>query len=438
MNNPDTGNKILTTLITSAAPGNNCTAGSTDPNCATAVPVAELTMTNSANTSTTTPGGVVDYTITVTNSGQARVTDIAFSVPLSDVLDDATYDNDAAASEGLVSYASPDLSWNGDLDPGQSATITFSVTVDNPDTGNKTLADTLTSTSPGSNCPGSGSAPAACSAAVTVLIPALTITKTADVSTTTPGSVVQYTITVADTGQTPYTAATVTDDLTGVLGDAAYNGNAAATTGTVSYTSPVLTWAGDLSPGGTATITYPVTVNDPDTGNDLLVNAVTSAAPGSTCPASGTGGSACSVTVGIIAGPLTITAPVNANLGLAPPGGSVSASLGPVQVTDDRGFGADWTASVSSTDFSTGGGSPVETIPAGDATYTITGLATATGPAAFTSVTTVNLSGSPQAVVGATNVEGNTAVTWDPEIRIAVPAGAIGGTYSATITHSVS
>ena len=85
-------------------------------------------------------------------------------------------------------------------------------------------------------------------------------------ATTTPGSAVQYTITVADTGQTPYTGATVTDDLTGVLGRAAYNGDAAATTGTASYASPVLTWTGDLAPGDTATITYSVTVNNPETG----------------------------------------------------------------------------------------------------------------------------------------------------------------------------
>jgi hypothetical protein len=41
-------------------------------------------------------------------------------------------------------------------------------------------------------------------------------------------------------------------------------------------------------------------------------------------------------------------------------------------------------------------------------------------------------------VVSATNVDGNTTVTWDPVIQVAVPAGAIGGVYTATITHSVS
>ena len=46
-----------------------------------------------------------------------------------------------------------------------------------------------------------------------VLTPALAITKTTTASTTTPGSTVGYTITVADTGQTPYTGITVTDAL---------------------------------------------------------------------------------------------------------------------------------------------------------------------------------------------------------------------------------
>ena len=119
-------------------------------------------------------------------------------------------------------------------------------------------------------------------------------------------------------------------------------------------------------------------------------------------------------------------------------GGTIQDNLGTIEVTDDRGFGADWTATVSSTDFTTGSGTPAETIPAGDATYAITSLATATGPATFTDVSTVNLSGNPQAVVSATNVDGNTAATWNPLIQVTVPAGAIGGTYTATITHSVS
>jgi uncharacterized repeat protein (TIGR01451 family) len=132
---------------------------------------------------------------------------------------------------------------------------------------------------------------------VTVLTPGLTITKTADASSTSPGSVVHYTITVADTGQTPYTGATFTDPLSSVLGDAAYNDDASATAGTVSFTSPTLTWTGNLAVGGTATITYSVTVNNPDTGDKTMVNTVTSPTAGSNC-AAGSTDSRCTVTGG--------------------------------------------------------------------------------------------------------------------------------------------
>jgi large repetitive protein len=246
-----------------------------------------------------------------------------------------------------------------------------------------------------------------------------------------------YTITVADTGQTPYTAATVTDDLTGVLDNAAYNHNAATGTGTVSYASPTLTWTGDLTPGATATITYTVTVNNPDTGSGALSNTVASTATGSTCPA-GSSSPGCSVTVAVVAGPLSITAPATASLGSAAPGGTISAGLGTVQVTDDRGFGAGWTVTVSATGFATGTGTPAETIPAAAARYLIAGLGSATGSATFTPVPSTRLSATPKTVVTATNVNGNTTVTWNPIINIKIPGSAIGGTYTATITQSVS
>jgi uncharacterized repeat protein (TIGR01451 family) len=439
VNNPDTGDKTLTSTLASTTPGSSCPATGTVPAaCTTAVTVLvpALTITQAASTSTTTPGSVIGYTITVANTGQTSYTGATVTDDLDGIQDDTTYNGDAAATSGTVSYTAPVLTWTGDLSPGDTATITFSATVNNPDMGDKRPINTVTSADPGSTCPPTGPAPA-CSTAVTVLVPALRITKTASASTTTPGSAVSYTITVRDTGQTSYTGATVTDDLTSVLDDAAYNANATAIVGTVSYTAPTLTWTGNLSPGVTATITYSVTVNNPETGNDTLVNTVTSTAAGSTCPVTGTLGSSCSVTVGIIAGPLSMTAPGSATLSAAAPGGLSTGSLGQVQVTDDRGFGADWTATVSSTDFTTGGGSAAETIPAGDATYGISSPVT-TGQATFTNISTVNLSGNPQAVAGTTSVGGNTTDTWDPTLQVAVPAGAIGGTYTATITHSVS
>ena len=131
-----------------------------------------------------------------------------------------------------------------------------------------------------------------------MLTPGLTIVKTANVTAVAPGGTVGYTITVTDSGQTPYTGATFTDPLAGVLGNAVYNADAAATAGTVSYTSPDLTWTGNLAVGATATITYSVTVNNPDTGGKVMANTVISATAGSNCPAGG-GNAACTATVAV-------------------------------------------------------------------------------------------------------------------------------------------
>jgi hypothetical protein len=247
---------------------------------------------------------------------------------------------------------------------------------------------------------------------------------------------VDYTITVADTGQTPYPAAQVTDSLAGVLGDATYNTGATATTGTLVFTSPVLTWTGDLTPGQTATITYSVTVSNPDTGGRSLANSVVSTATGSTCPTVSDPG--CTVTVTITGGILSVTVPASASLGSATPGGTASGNLGTVQVIDNRGFGASWTATVSASAFSTGGGTPAETIPAANVSYGVSALSQIIGSADFTFVPLTTLSTDPLAVVSTTNVAGNTSAAWNPLIQISVPATAVAGTYTGTITHSVA
>ena len=62
-----------------------------------------------------------------------------------------------------------------------------------------------------------------------MLIPGLTITQAASTTSAVPGQVITYTLTITNTGQTPYTGAAVTDSFAQMLDDAAYNGDAAAT-----------------------------------------------------------------------------------------------------------------------------------------------------------------------------------------------------------------
>ena len=69
-----------------------------------------------------TPGGTVDYTITVVNDGETTYPSASFSDSLDQVLTDATYNGDATADRRHRSrYAAPCCRWTGALDPGDSA-----------------------------------------------------------------------------------------------------------------------------------------------------------------------------------------------------------------------------------------------------------------------------------------------------------------------------
>ena len=143
------------------------------------------------------------------------------------------------------------------------------------------------------------------------------------------------------------------------------------------------------------------------------------------------------VTFTVTTGALSLTAPATADLGSGAPGTTISGTVGPVTVTDDRAaLNASWNATASSTNWTTGGGTGNETIPVGDATYTpgeitTTGTVTATG-------STITLSGTTQTVVAGTDVVGDNTATWNPTVAVAVPAAAVGGAYTATLSHSVS
>ena len=286
--------------------------------------VPGLTIAQAANVPATVPGAGVQVTLTITDSGQTSYTGASVAVSFANMTDDAVYDGDAAATTGSLSYAAPVLTWTGNLSPGQTATVTYSVTVNNPDAGDKLLIIQASSAATGSSCP-PGTTGAPCQLTVPVLTPALTITKTASTATAVPGQTVSYTVTVANSGQVPYTGATFTDDLGGTTDDAAYNGDAAASAGSVSYAAPGLTWTGDLAIGATATITYSVTVHNPDTGNQVIVNTVTSPAAGSNCPAGGAD-PRCTSTVPVV-GATTLTFTVTPGAASATAGSTVHYTI---------------------------------------------------------------------------------------------------------------
>ena len=143
------------------------------------------------------------------------------------------------------------------------------------------------------------------------------------------------------------------------------------------------------------------------------------------------------VTFVVTSAALTMTAPATVSLGSGAPGTTISGGLGAVTVTDGRALlSASWTADASATNWTTGAGTPAETIPATDVGYdpgsiTTTGTITATG-------TPITLSATATPVVTGTAGVGDNTARWVPTISVAVPASAVGGAYSGTLIEAVS
>jgi|SRR5581483_610360 len=141
---------------------------------------------------------------------------------------------------------------------------------------------------------------------------------------------------------------------------------------------------------------------------------------------------------------LAITVPTSTNLGSASiTSASLTAHLGTVTVTDDRKLGLSWTATVSCTNFTTGGATAPETIPKVFLSYW-SGPATATSgltiaiPGQLTAAQATNL-GTSHTAFSATGIALVTnSASWNPTLIVNVPAGIVAGTYTGTITHSVA
>jgi hypothetical protein len=214
---------------------------------------------------------------------------------------------------------------------------------------------------------------------------------------------------------TPYT-----DTLTASGGTTPYSWSVSA--GTLPAGIVLNASTGVLAGTPTVAGTFSFTVKVTDAGNQTATEATS---------------------IVVAAGVLTITVPSSASLPSVSPGSTTSAQLGTVTVTDNRGTAnASWTATVSATTFTTGGGSAAETIPLSQITYW-SGPATGTaGAGTFTpgqanAAAAANLTVSRTAFSLATGSSVNSA-SWNPTVSVAVPRSAIGGTYTATITHSVS
>jgi hypothetical protein len=160
-----------------------------------------------------------------------------------------------------------------------------------------------------------------------------------------------------------------------------------------------------------------------------------------TAPASAAPTGDTSTTFDVNAGTLDITVPATATIGSGAPGTTISGQLGAVTVSDTRATDpADWEATVTSTDFTTGAATAAETVAATDVDYS-SGPATATtGNGTFTpSLTPAPLDNTtPLTAFTHTGGTGVNSATWNPTLAIHVPLANVAGTYTGTVTHSVA
>ncbi|KJL30090.1 hypothetical protein RS83_01232 [Microbacterium oxydans] len=244
--------------------------------CVVAVPVASFSLKKSVEPEMAAPGDVVTYDIAVANTGEIAYTDddpASFIDDLSGVLDDAVYNDDVSAGGAIDGDL---LTWSGPLEVGETLQVTYSVTVDDPVGGDFSLRNTVAPAATGGVCVDGG-------CGTDTAVSAYSVEKRADVQSVVGGGVVTYQVTVTNTGRSAYTAeapASFVDDLSGVLDDATYNGD--ATAGAVVI-GDELSWSGALGVGESVTVTYSVTVDRPENGDRMLRNTVAADGPGGAC-----------------------------------------------------------------------------------------------------------------------------------------------------------
>jgi hypothetical protein len=202
---------------------------------------------------------------------------------------------------------------------------------------------------------------------------------------------------------------------------------------TTGVPTPAITKTGALPTGvtfvdngnGTATLSGTPTIAGT---YPLTITASSSTAPDATQ----------SFTLTVSGGSLSITLPSTANLGSGALGNTISGALGSVQVVDNRGSAtASWTASVSSTTFTSAG----KTVPLANLKYWSGPSTSTTGTGTFTPGQ--SNSGAAQDLTTSrtcfTLAGGNgvNQATWNPTFMATVPITLVPGTYSGIVTHSV-
>ncbi len=256
----------LRNVAVPASPGGACVPGA----CSTTQYTGSWTLAKTSNPgdgAVVKPGDLITYTLTATNTSEAEIAGAKASDDLAAVLDDAT-----------VGFSSAELSLTGNtltwaiptLAAHQTRQVTYIATVT---ADGATLTNQVTPIGSGGTCT---------SCTTTQYTPAWTLAKASDPASgavVNPGDVINYTLTVTNTGPVPLEGAVASDDLTDIIDDATIGDLAAD----LSVRGSELTWRIPTVPvGGTVRVSYPVTVGVGALGVSLT-NKASTATPGGSC-----------------------------------------------------------------------------------------------------------------------------------------------------------
>ena len=269
----DQGDHVLRNAL-ACQPGEPATC---DPET-TQHPIGHLTVTKTSDASADVDtGDKVKYTITVRNDGATVLDPAVVHDDLSDVLDDATADG-VNIDKGTVTFDEPNLVWEGRLQPGEIANITYTVTVTNQgdhDLGN--VASVPDCDDPGCNPP-----------PVITELPYVVPDKSTDVpegESVQAGDEVTYTLSWTNEGKAPGVV-DATDDLSDVLDDAELIDGPTSSSARVTVTRDgnALRIIGPIDPGETVTVTYKVRIKpDGQRGDNVAGNVLTPDTPQVEC-----------------------------------------------------------------------------------------------------------------------------------------------------------
>ncbi len=239
------------------------------------------------------------------------------------------------------------------------------------------------------------------------------------------------------------TAPSTVPVLTGTQGPAAVTATAGDGSAAISWTAPAFLNSGTIT-GYTASAT-PGDASCSTSGATACT--ITGLADGTsytvTVTVTTTTGTAASAPVTVRpAGFLSISVPSAATLPAAAPGGATTGQLGRVTVTDNRALGsASWTATVTGTAFTAGSGG-AEKIPTGQVTYWSGPATASSGSGTFTpgqpTAARAQTLSSSRVAFSLTGGSGVNSASWNPTLSVTVQPAVVAGTYTATITHSVS